>query len=74
MMGFDLSSLLPELTAWLRKDPAHRAAFAKYRIMEEVLRKYARSDQPGAGIEEFRELLDAGEKYCAQSRQKLNRH
>jgi hypothetical protein len=57
MMGQDLVALLPKLNAWLRKDPAHRVALARYQAMEQILRQYLRCAQPSAGAEELRALL-----------------
>ena len=62
MMGEDLAPLLPKVNAWLRKDPSHRAAFARYQAVEHMLRQYLRCAQPSAGVEELRAFLDAMEE------------
>ena len=62
----DLASLLPELHAWLREDQAHRAAFAKYRMILRLAVKFAAAAQPDAGTTEFSDFLDACDKEKAQ--------
>lgn len=39
MMGEDRVPMLAKVNAWLRKDPSHRAAFARYQAVVHMLRQ-----------------------------------
>jgi hypothetical protein len=58
----NISSVLPELNAWLRADPAHRAAFACARRTWRLAGPYLRATEHGAGYAEFRGFMDALEE------------
>jgi hypothetical protein len=57
-----ISSVLPELNAWLREDPAHRAAFACARRTWRLAGPYLRATEYGADRSEFRAFMDALEE------------
>lgn len=58
----NISSVLPDLNAWLREDPAHRAAFGCARRTWQLVGPYLRATEPGAGHAEFRAFIDALEE------------
>jgi ferric-dicitrate binding protein FerR (iron transport regulator) len=54
-----VSSLLPELNAWLQEDESHRKAFATARLAWGLAGPYALATKPGAGSEELNAFLKA---------------
>ena len=58
----DFSSILPDLNAWLREDPAHYDAFAHAQRTWRLAGPLLQATEPGAGYTELRALIDAMEE------------
>jgi hypothetical protein len=63
----EVVGVLPGLHAWLRENPAHRAAFAGAQRTLRLTKPILSAAQPSAGCIEFKALLDALDEEIARS-------
>ena len=62
-----VSSVLPELNAWLREDESHRRAFAEAQRAWRLAKPFSKAGQPGAGSTEAKAFFDALEEERCRS-------
>ena len=62
-----VSSVLPDLNAWLREDESHRRAFAEAQRAWRLGKPFAQAGQPGAGTAEAKAFFDALEEERCRS-------